>query len=135
MTDYVTAYEDYLKAWSGVSDEDRLGLLKQCISQDMKFFNQVKVRSGISDVAEHMASFQRQMPGASFRLNNMVGWGDYALAEWQLVDAEGNSGFSGYDSLTFNAGGLISSIVMVTNIEPQKIVWRRRDVPSLEQTQ
>jgi SnoaL-like domain len=135
MTDRVTPYENYLQAWSGVSDEDRLGLLKQCISEDMKFLNQVKARSGILDVADHMDGFQRQMPGASFRLNNMVGWGDYALAEWQLIDAEGNAGFSGYDSLTFDIAGLISNIVMVTNIEPQKIVWRRRDVTLLERTQ
>jgi len=134
MTDRVTPYEAYLKAWSGISEEDRLGLLKQCVSPDIKFLNEVKTRNGILDVADNMASFQRQMPGASFRLNNMMGWGDYALAEWQLIDAEGNSGFSGCDSLTFNAAGLISSIVMVTNVEPQKIVWRRRDVPLLEQT-
>jgi hypothetical protein len=134
VMDRSNPYESYLKAWAGVSSEERLALLKHSITEDMTFLNPVKSRHGIADVADHLASFQLQMPGASFRLNNMVGWGAYALAEWQLVDAEGGFGFSGYDSLTFDANGLISAIVMVTNIEPQKIVWRRRDVPALEPT-
>ncbi len=132
MTDRVNTYENYLMAWSGIPNEERLPLLRRCVSADVEFLNRSRPRRGIADVADHLENFQRLMPGASFRLNNMIGWGDRALAEWQLVDASGKAGFSGYDCLTFDADALITGIVLFSNVEEQKIVWRMRDMPLLE---
>jgi hypothetical protein len=67
-------------------------------------------------------------------MNNMLGWGNYALAEWQLVDAKGVAGVSGYDVLTFDEKGLISTILLFGNVEAQKLAWRRRDPVALELT-
>ena len=67
-------------------------------------------------------------------MKNMFGWGDFGLAEWQLVDAQGAVGFSGYDVLTFNERGLIETIPLFGNVEAQKLAWRRRDPAASKHT-
>ena len=128
-------YELYLTAWSAVSDGERKRLLTASLAETMVFTNQQKTRRGRLEVEEHLIGFQAKSPGASFRFNNMVGWANHALAEWQLVDAKGMPGFSGYDVVTLNDHGLIDAILMFVNVEGQKIVWRRRDPVSLGPTQ
>ena len=110
------------------------GQLASRLAEQAIFTNPQKTRHGRADVADHLKDFQLRSPGDSFRLNNMVGWGSYALAEWQWVHAEGNPGVSGYDVLTFDENGLISSILLFGNVEAQKLAWRRRDPVSLETT-
>lgn len=67
-------------------------------------------------------------------MNNMVGWSIYGLAEWQLVNGDGQPGFSGYDVVTFDADGLITDILLFGNVEAQKLAWRRRDAVALKLT-
>ena len=116
----VQIYDLYLTAWSAVPDSERAQLLRQSLSDQIVFTNSIQTRRGLSDVDAHLKAFQIHIPGASFRLKNMLGWGTYALAEWQLVDAEGKPGFTGYDVLTFDEQGLISTILMFINEEAQK---------------
>jgi hypothetical protein len=94
-----------------------------------------QTRRSIADVIQRLEGFQVRSPGGSFRMNNMVGWDDFGLAEWQLVDAQGAVGFSGYDVLTFNERGLIETIPLFGNVEAQKLAWRRRDPADLVFTQ
>lgn len=124
-------YELYLAAWSAVSDDERKRLLRESLTDNIVFTNQQQTRHGLSDVAEHLKGFQAKMPGASFRMNNMIGWKNHALAEWQMVDAKGEPGFSGYDVLTLDDRDMIEGILMFTNVEGQKIACRRRDQVSL----
>jgi len=96
-------------------------MLRESLSQDIVFKNPLQTRHGLAEVTAHLEGFQVRSPGGSFRMNNMVGWGTYALAEWQLVDAKGDAGFSGYDVLTFDEQGLISTILLFGNVEAQKL--------------
>ncbi len=130
----VEVYELYLAAWSPVSDAERARMLRESLSEQIVFSNPMQTRHGLSDVAEHLRGFQVRSPGDSFRMNNMLGWGEYALAEWQWVHAKGDAGFSGYDVLTFDEQGLIATILLFGNVEAQKLAWRRRDPVSLEPT-
>ena len=130
----VQIYEVYLAAWSAVPDADRARILQESLSEDVVFDNPQQSRRGRADVAMHLEAFQARSPGGSFRMNNMVGWGSSALAEWQVVDADGKPGFSGYDVLSFDGEGLISHILLFANLEPQKLAWRRRDPVSLDTT-
>ena len=120
----VQTYDLYLAAWSAVPDNERVRMLRESLAEQAIFTNPQKTRHGRADVADHLKDFQLRSPGDSFRLNNMVGWGSYALAEWQWVHAEGNPGVSGYDVLTFDENGLISSILLFGNVEAQKLAWR-----------
>ncbi len=130
----VKTYDLYLAAWSPIPDVDREHRLRQSLTEDILFENPMKTRRGLAEVAEHLRGFQVRIPGGSFRMNNMIGWVAGALAEWQLVDGLGNLGFSGYDVLRFDERGLISHILLFSNVEAQKLSWRRRDAVSLEVT-
>jgi hypothetical protein len=127
-------YDLYLAAWSAVPDAERARMLRECLSEDIVFKNPLQTRHGLAEVTEHLEGFQVRSPGGSFRMNNLLGWSVYALAEWQLVDAKGDPGFSGYDVLTFDERGLISTILLFGSVEAQKLAWRRRDPLSLELT-
>ena len=131
----VEIYELYLAAWSAIPDAERERLLRASLSDGIVFANPQQTRRGTADVAVHLEAFQQRTPGGSFRMNNMVGWGDQALAEWQLVDAAGQAGFSGYDVLTFDSHGRISAILLFGNVEAQKLAWRRRDPVELAATE
>jgi hypothetical protein len=133
-SDFVETYDLYLAAWAPVTTEERRDMLGRSLSGDVVFTNPQQVRRGIEDVVEHLEGFQRRQPGGGFRMNNMVGWGRQALAEWQLVDVKGAPGFSGYDVVTFADDGRISTILLFGNVEAQKLSWRRRDPVGLVTT-
>ncbi len=130
----VQTYDLYLAAWSAVPDDERARMLRESLPEQIVFTNPQQTRHGLSELAEHLEGFQVRQPGGSFRQNSMVGWGNYALAEWQLVDAKGEPGFSGYDVLTFDEQGLISTILLFGTVEAQKLAWRRRDPVPLKLT-
>lgn len=123
----VETYDRYLAAWSAIPDAERETLLRATLSDEIVFENPQQTRRGIADMIAHLEGFQQRTPGGTFRMNTMVGWGDRALAEWQLVDAAGKPGFSGYDMLAFDSSGRISTILLFGNVEAQKLAWRRRD--------
>lgn len=132
--DKVRTYDLYLAAWSDVPDEERARMLRESLSEQIVFANPQQIRHGIGEVIEHLRGFQKRSPGGSFRMNNMVGWANNGLAEWQLVDAAGSAGPSGYDVVTFDERGLISAITLFGNVEAQKLAWRRRDPVALKTT-
>ncbi len=130
----VVTYDLYLAAWSNVTDNERARMLRDSLTQDVVFANPLQTRRGIEDVIAHLRGFQSRSPSGSFRMNNMLGWADHALAEWQLMQGDGTPGFSGFDALRFNEQGLISEIVLFGNSEQQKLAWRRRDAVTLRPT-
>lgn len=132
---YAGTYDLYLDAWGPMSRDERTDLLRRSLAETAVFANPQQVRRGIQDIEVHLEGFQVRTPGGRFRMNNMVGWGNYGLAEWQLVDAENQAGFSGYDVVTFDADGLITDILLFGNVEAHKLAWRRRDAVELELTQ
>jgi hypothetical protein len=109
-------------------------MLGESLSEHIVFKNPLHTRHGLAEVTEHLEGFQVRSPCGSFRMNTMVGWGTCALTEWQLVDAKGDAGFSGYDVLTFDEQSLISTILLFSNVEAQKLAWRHRDPVPLEMT-
>lgn len=130
----VQTYDLYLAAWSAVSDNERARMLGESVADDVVFENPQQTRHGRADLKAHLEGFQRRSPGGAFRMNHMVGWDGHALAEWQLVDANGHPGFSGVDVLTFDDQGRIATILLFGNVEAQKLAWRRRDPVSLQPT-
>ena len=130
----VQTYELYLAAWAAIPDAERESRLRASVTNDVVFENPMQTRRGIADVVEHLEGFQARSPGGLFRMNNMIGWDSHAMAEWQMVNAQGEPGFSGYDILAFNEQGLISTILLFGNVEKQKLAWRRRDMVSMKTT-
>ncbi len=122
MTDKrADTYNLYLSAWSKISDSEREDRLNRSVVENIVFRNAMQNRSGIRDLIDHLEVFQARSSGGSFRMNWMLGFGTDYLVEWQLVDAEGKAGFTGFDALTFNDKGSIETIVLWSNLEKQKL--------------
>lgn len=115
----VKTYETYLSAWSAIPDEERAKLLRESLSEDIVFTNPTQTRRGLVDVAVHLKGFQQRSPGGSFRMNEMLGWETNGIATWQLVDAQGQPGFWGYDVLAYDGQGRIASILLFSHLEKQ----------------
>jgi hypothetical protein len=117
----VKTYETYLSAWSEIPDEERARRLRESLSESIVFTNPMRTRRGLADVAEHLQGFQQRSPGGSFRLNEMLGWERHGIATWQLVDAQGQAGFWGYDVVAYDDQGRIESILLFSHIEKQML--------------
>ncbi len=115
----VRAYDTYLAAWAVNPDDKRARLLREALSDSIVFTNPTQTRRGLADMGVHLREFQQRNPGASFQLIEMLGWNSHGMATWQLIDAAGRPGFSGYDVLAFDAQGRIESILMFTRVEKQ----------------
>lgn len=122
MTDFrVAAYETYLSAWSSIPDDERLRRLRESVTETIVFKNPMKTRSGLADLADHLAGLQVRSPAGSFQFLAMLGWEENAMATWQFVDAGGISGFTEYDILAFDEHRRIESIVLFGNVEKQTL--------------
>jgi hypothetical protein len=117
----VKTYETYLSAWAKIPDDERLQRLRESLSESIVFTNPMKTRRGLAEVVEHLQAFQQRTPGGSFRLNEMLGWERHGIATWQLVDAQGQPGFWGYDVVGFDDQGRIESILLFSHIEKQTL--------------
>jgi len=115
----VKTYETYLSAWSKIPDDERVRLLRESLSESIVFTNPMKTRRGLAEVVEHLQGFQQRSPGGSFRLNEMLGWERHGIATWQLIDAQGQAGFWGYDVVAYDEQGRIDSILLFSHIERQ----------------
>jgi hypothetical protein len=117
----VKTYETYLLAWSQIPDEERTRLLRESLSESIVLTHPMGTRRGLADVAGHLQGFQQRSPGGSFRLNEMLGWERHGIATWQLVDAQGQAGFWGYDVVAYDDRGRIESILLFSHVEKQML--------------
>jgi hypothetical protein len=115
----VKTYETYLSAWSAIPDDERVKRLRESLSASIVFTNPMQTRRGLAEVTAHLQGFQQRSPGGSFRMNEMLGWENHGIATWQLVDAQGQPGFYGYDVVAYDAEGRIESILLFSHIEKQ----------------
>ena len=121
MTSRLGLYERYITAWSAMGTSERMSLLAQTVTEDIAYRDATVRCEGASALGEHLNTFQERSPGSSFRLLSMLSWGADGLAKWQIVDAEGEPGFSGYDAMTFAEDGRISSIVGFSETDKQRL--------------
>lgn len=116
-------YEQYLSAWSAITDDDRAERLRGCLSPNVVFISPTQTRRGLAEVAEQCAAFQKRTPGGSFAATEMLGFDRHGLVKWQLLDRAGKPGSIdvygfdyGYDTLAFDAEGRIESILMFVHL-------------------
>jgi hypothetical protein len=120
----VKIYEQYLSAWSAITDEERAERLRGSLSPSVVFVNPTQTRRGLTEVAAQCAAFQKRTPGGSFVADEMLGFDHHAIVKWHLVDRDGKPGSFdvygfdyGYDALTFDSNGRIESIVMFVHVK------------------
>jgi hypothetical protein len=112
-------YEQYLSAWSAITNDERAERLRRSLSPSVVFYNPTQTRRGISEVAGHCAEFQKRTPGGSFATDEMLVFDHHGIVKWHLVDSQGKPGSFdtygfdyGYDVVEFDSDGRIESIMM-----------------------
>ncbi|HEY6039390.1 MAG TPA: hypothetical protein VIV58_34150, partial [Kofleriaceae bacterium] len=53
-------YEQYLSAWSAITDDERVERLRGSLAPSIVFYNPTQTRHGISEVAGQCAEFQKR---------------------------------------------------------------------------
>ena len=75
-SDVVATYALYVSSWSRISDEERNDRLRRSVVPGLDFRNPHKNRVGVPDLVEQIHTFQANSPGASFRVNWVIGFGN-----------------------------------------------------------
>jgi len=112
-------YEQYLSAWSAITEDERAERLRGSLSPSIVFYNPTQTRHGLSEVAAQCAAFQKRTPGGSFATDEMLVLDRQGIVKWRLVDSQGKPGSietygfdHGYDVIAFDRDGRIESILM-----------------------
>ena len=78
----------------------------------------------VSESLSHSLSFkirlQKQSPGFSLRLDDLLLWSDHGLAKWSMMDPKGGLIMHGYDAVTYDAAGHIQTIVGFFDVPAQR---------------
>ncbi len=103
-------FENYLQAWSPVSDGERRRLLDASVSEGVTYFDAGAQLSGRGDLGAHLAGFQQRRAGFGFTLDKFISHHDVALANWAMRDPKGTVVVRCYDMLNFDPAGHVSAI-------------------------
>jgi hypothetical protein len=126
--DRLKTYEQYLSAWSAITDDERAERLRGSLSPNVVFFNPTQTQRGLAGVAGQCAAFQKRTPGGSFVAEEMLAFESHGIVRWRLLDAQGKPGAFemygfdyGYDVVEFDAEGRIESILMFVHTKGARL--------------
>lgn len=101
----------YLKAYGGVSSEDRRRLLSESVSGDVLSTNPGDETQGLESLVAHVEEFQRRLPGSYFTMNSLKFHHEQALAEWTLYKADGTAVTTACTYGVFNDEGRLKKLI------------------------
>jgi len=95
-------WKTYQDAWSDVSSEERLGLLRSALAEDIPFSNPNDQDHGIERLAATIAEFQKDYPGGYFRNTLFRQQHGQFLVAWTLFDRNDVPLVNGHSYGTFD---------------------------------
>ncbi len=99
-------WNNYLRAYAGITADERERLLKQSVADDVAFSNPTGNEGhGIGELSDHVAQFQTKLPGAYFKSTNLLTHHGQLLSEWTMHKADGSEITSGHTFARFNEQG------------------------------
>jgi hypothetical protein len=116
-----SVYLRYLSAWSAMSDAERLQAIVDTTLAEVSYVDASAKFTGQTELAAHLAGFQKRRPNYSFSIGSFLQHRDMALVNWQMLDPTGNIVVRGYDYVLFNGSGLISSIAGFSDTAAQRL--------------
>jgi hypothetical protein len=98
-------WESYQAAWADISPEQREELLHSSVIENIVFTSPNSDGQGIDLLAEHIAQFQVQYPGAYFQSNRLTNHHGQLLSEWTMFNRDGSEFLTGHSYAQFNNQG------------------------------
>jgi hypothetical protein len=117
----VELYQQYVIAFSAISDEERRKILDSVLEPDVIYRNPRMEGTGHQIIIDDIADFQARFPQGQFALHSVSEHHDVALMEWQLILADGTPGVRGHDAIRLTPDGKFGNIVTFapSTLEPQ----------------
>ncbi len=98
-------WKNYQDAWADISITERERLLQASVSPDVVFTSPGANGRGMSDLAVHIADFQREFPGAYFKSTSLIMQNQQVLAEWTMLHRDGSDSLTGHSYAKLNDQG------------------------------
>ncbi|MGZ3341197.1 MAG: hypothetical protein ACXU9B_15540 [Reyranella sp.] len=114
------AFQAYTDAWGATSAAARLQRLSDSLATGMTYQDASVRADGAAGVDAMIARFQRQSPGVTLKLDDLLLWADHGLAKWSMMDPKGGLIMHGYDVVAYDPAGHIRSIVGFFDIPGQR---------------
>ena len=99
----------YVGAWNAQSQTDRERLLSEVTATNSHYNDPNVELKGHKALADYMAGFHKQMPGAHFVLTRFISHHQQSIACWNLCDSSGNTVFTGISYGTYDARGKLTA--------------------------
>ncbi len=103
-------WKNYQDAWADISTDERERLLRASVTEDVIFTSPGANGRGFGDLLTHIAEFQQQFPGASFRSNQLLEQNNQLFSEWTLSDRGGSPLLTGHSYAQFDDGGHLTKL-------------------------
>jgi hypothetical protein len=108
---YESNWNTYQDAWADISAAERQELLGRVMAEGYTFESPGGEGRGLAELAAHIAVFQKQYPGASFKTHSMIVHHEQALAEWIMYDKDGAEYLPGKSYVRFGEDGRLLQLV------------------------
>ena len=105
---FLTAWNTYQSAWSGVSDGERQQMLDDSVSPDCVYTDPSSVSRGHRELTAKMQATQRNFPGARFRNDKFAQHHGQAVSNWTMLDGNGSAIFTGTSYARYGDDGRLA---------------------------
>ncbi len=103
-------WDEYARSWSQGDADARLESFATCLADNITYCDPMMSTSGYDELSNYMAGFQKQLPGHSFVIGEVMAHTDRCLAKWTLTDSHNGVVHKGTSFAQIDAGGRLSSI-------------------------
>ena len=112
MTTFETIANAYIAAWNARDADDRTRAVAAAFAPDATYTDPLADVTGRAAIAELIGGAQQQFAGWTFRLLGPVdGHQGQARFTWALGPADGEAPVVGFDVVTLDDDGLITSVL------------------------
>jgi len=109
--DCETIWQHYLTAWTAIPAQQRQQLIQLATTPTFNYTDKLASSTGADALAAHMATFQSQVTGATFRTDRLDLHHLYGRAEYTMLDGSGKELLRGVDFVEFAEDGRLCRVV------------------------
>lgn len=107
---FLTVWNTYQAAWSGLSDSERQAMLDQSVAPDCVYTDPASVSRGHGELTAKMQATQRNFPGAVFRNEKFLQHHGQAISHWTMLDRTGTAIFTGTSYARYADDGRLAQL-------------------------
>ena len=107
---YLTTWNTYQAAWSDISSDQRLQLLKKSVAEDAIYTDPQSECHGLTELTAKIEQSQKAYPGASFHNEKALDHHKQGLFTWKMHDVEDKVIAVGTSYARFGDDGLLTQM-------------------------